>query len=61
MSATVYQFPNTSVQLYTVQDPGITWYEEGAIISDSQLKNDAAQLECSVEELVEEMLLKKTG
>jgi len=61
MSATLYQFPNMGVQLYSVEDPGITWYEEGAIISEAQLKNDAAQMECSVEELLEEMLLKKTG
>lgn len=61
MSATLYQFPNKGIQLYTVQDPGVTWYEEGAIISDTQLKNDAVQLECTVEDLLEEMLLKKTG
>lgn len=60
MSNVVYLFAKPStVQLYSVEDPGITWYEEGAIISEIQLKNDATRLQCSVEELKEEMLLKK--
>lgn len=60
MSNVVYLFAKPStVQLYSVEDPGLTCYEEGAVISEIQLKNDATQLQCSVEELKEEMLLKK--
>lgn len=59
MSNIVYLFPQTAVQLYKVEDPGITWYEEGAIISEIQLKNDCAELSCTVEEILDEMLVQK--
>ena len=60
MSNVVYLFAKPStVQLYTVQDPGVTWYEEGQVISEIQLKNDATQLQCSVEDILEEMLVQK--
>lgn len=60
MSNVVYLFAKPStVQLYSVEDPGLTWYEEGAIISEIQLKNDATQLQCSVEDILEEMLVQK--
>ena len=59
MSNVVQLFAKPTVQLYSVQDPGVTWYEEGQVISDSQLKNDATILDLAVEELLEEMLLIK--
>jgi len=59
MSTVVQLFAKPTVQLYSVQDPGVTWYEEGQVISDSQLKNDATILDLAVEELLEEMLLIK--
>lgn len=59
MSNVIQLFPQHNATLYRVEDPGVTWYEEGAVISDIQLKNDCATLNCSVEELKEEMLLKK--
>ena len=48
--------------LYKVEDPGLTWYEKGEIISDTQLQDDVQQLaveSCTVEWLKEEMLLQK--
>ena len=59
MSNVVQLFAKPTVQLYSVEDPGVTWYEEGQVISASQLKNDATILDLAVEELLEEMLLKK--
>jgi hypothetical protein len=59
MSNVVQLFAKPTVQLYSVVDPGVTWYEEGQVISDSQLKNDATILDLAVEELLEEMLLIK--
>jgi len=59
MSNVVQLFAKPTVQLYSVEDPGVTWYEEGQVISEIQLKNDATNLTCTVEDLLEEMLLKK--
>lgn len=59
MSNVVQLFAKPTVQLYSVEDPGITWYEEGQVISEIQLKNDATNLDIAVEDLLEEMLLKK--
>ena len=59
MSNVVQLFAKPAVQLYSVEDPGLTWYEEGQVISEIQLKNDATNLDIAVEELLEEMLLKK--
>jgi len=59
MSNVVQLFAKPTVQLYSVEDPGLTWYEEGQVISEIQLKNDAANLDIAVEEILEEMLLKK--
>ena len=57
MSNVIQLFPQHNATLYRVVDPGITWYEEGAVISDIQLKNDCAALSCSVEDILDEMLL----
>lgn len=59
MSNIIQLFPQSAVQLYSVTDPGLTWYEEGAVISEIQLKNDATQLQCNVEDLLDEMLVQK--
>lgn len=59
MSNVVYLFPKSTVQLYKVEDPGITFYEKGQVISEIQLKNDAQQVKCTVEDLLEEMLIQK--
>ena len=57
MSNVIQLFPQHNATLYRVEDPGITWYEEGAVISDIQLKNDCATLNCSVEDILDEMLV----
>jgi hypothetical protein len=57
MSNVIQLFPKCTATLYRVEDPGITWYEEGAIISSIQLKNDATALDCSVEDILDEMLV----
>jgi hypothetical protein len=60
MSNVIQLFPTSTVQLYKVEDPGLTWYEKGAIISETQLQDDAKHIEsCTVEWLKEEMLLQK--
>lgn len=59
MSNVVQLFAKPAVQLYSVEDPGLTWYEEGQVISEIQLKNDCAQLSCTVEEILDEMLVQK--
>lgn len=60
MSNVIQLFPTSTVQLYKVEDPGLTWYEQGAIISETQLQDDAKHIECcTVEWLKEEMLLQK--
>ena len=59
MSNIVYLFPQSTVQLYRVTDPGVTFYEQGAVISEIQLKNDAVEMDCTVEDLLSEMLVKK--
>ena len=57
MSNVIQLFPQHNATLYRVEDPGITWYEEGAIISSIQLKNDCAELSCTVEDILDEMLV----
>ena len=57
MSNVIQLFPQHNATLYRVEDPGLTWYEEGAVISDIQLKNDCAEYSCSVEEILDEMLV----
>jgi hypothetical protein len=57
MSNVIQLFPQHNATLYRVVDPGLTWYEEGAVISDIQLKNDCATLSCSVEDILDEMLV----
>ena len=48
------------MQLYKVEDPGLTWYEKGAIISETQIQNDVKHIGCcTVEWLKGEMLLQK--
>jgi hypothetical protein len=60
MSNVIQLFPTSTVQLYKVEDPGLTWYEKGAIISETQLQDDVEHMEsCTVEWLKEEMLLQK--
>ncbi len=58
MSNVVKLFPESDVQLYYVQDPGLTAFEIDTIISEIDIKNDACEM-YSVEELKNEMLLKK--
>jgi len=58
MGEVVQLFPrgnSKQITTYRVEDPGLTWYEEGQIISNIQLKNDATQLQCSVQDILEEM------
>ena len=57
MSTVIQLFPQHNATLYRVEDPGLTWYEEGAVISDIQLKNDCATLDVSVEDVLSEMLV----
>ena len=57
MSNVIQLFPKSTVQLYRVEDPGLTWYEEGAVISDIQLKNDCVHYNCAVEDILDEMLV----
>tara|TARA_R110002074_G_scaffold95047_1_gene207240 strand:+ start:1839 stop:2021 length:183 start_codon:yes stop_codon:yes gene_type:complete len=57
MSNVIQLFPQHNATLYRVEDPGLTWYEEGAVISDIQLKNDCATLDVSVEDVLSEMLV----
>jgi len=57
MSNVIQLFPQHNATLYRVEDPGLTWYEEGAIISDIQLKNDCATLNVTVEDVLSEMLV----
>ena len=52
MSNVVQLFAKPTVQLYSVEDPGVTWYEEGQVISEIQLKNDATNLDIAVEDLL---------
>ena len=58
MSNVVKLFPESDVQLYYVVDPGLTAFEIDTIISEIDIKNDACEM-YSVEELKNEMLLKK--
>ena len=60
MSNVVKLFQESDVQLYYVQDPGLTPFEIDSIISEIDIKNKASS-SCwnSVEELKNEMLLKK--
>ena len=55
MSNVVQLFNNNPVTVYRIVDPGVTWYEENQTVSAIQLKNDAATLECSVEDILDEM------
>lgn len=57
MSNVIQLFPQHTATLYRVEDPGLTWYEEGAVISDIQLKNDCATLNVTVEDVLSEMLV----
>ncbi len=57
MSNVIQLFPQHNATLYRVEDPGLTWYEEGAVISDIQLKNDCATLNVTVEDVLSEMLV----
>ena len=57
MSNVIQLFPKSTAVLYRVEDPGLTWYEQGAIISDIQLKNDCAEYSCAVEDVLDEMLV----
>jgi len=57
MSNVIQLFPQHNATLYRVEDPGLTWYEEGAVISDIQLKNDCATLDVTVEDVLSEMLV----
>jgi|TARA_R110000744_G_scaffold16558_1_gene45546 hypothetical protein len=62
MSNVIQLFPTATVQLYKVEDPGLTWYEQGEIISETQLQDDVQQLaveSCTVAWLKDEMLLQK--
>ncbi len=59
MSNIIQLFPQSTVQLYSVTDPGLTFYEMGAVISEIQLKNDAAELDITVDDLLDEMLVQK--
>ena len=58
MSNVVKLFQESDVQLYYVVDPGLTAFEIDTIISEIDIKNDACEM-YSVEELKNEMLLKK--
>ncbi len=58
MSNVVKLFQESDVQLYYVQDPGLTPFEIDTIISEIDIKNQARCWN-SVEELKDEMLLKK--
>jgi len=57
MSNVIQLFPKSTVQLYRVEDPGLTWYEAGAVISYIQLKNDCAELDCTIDDVLDEMLV----
>ncbi len=59
MSNVVKLFRESDVQLYYVQDPGLTPFEIDSIISEIDIKNEASSCWNSVEELKNEMLLKK--
>ena len=59
MSNVVKLFQESDVQLYYVVDPGLTAFEIDTIISEIDIKNDAFSYWNSVEELKNEMLLKK--
>ena len=58
MSNVVKLHKDLDVQLYYVVDPGLTGFEIDTIISEIDIKNDACEY-YSVEELKNEMLLKK--
>ena len=58
MSNVVKLFQESDIQLYYVQDPGLTPFEIDTIISEIDIKNQARCWN-SVEELKDEMLLKK--
>ena len=58
MSNVVKLFQESDVQLYYVVDPGLTAFEIDTIISEIDIKNDACEM-YSVEEIKNEMLLKK--
>ena len=58
MSNVVKLHKDLDIQLYYVVDPGLTGFEIDTIISEIDIKNDACEL-YSVEELKNEMLLKK--
>ena len=50
---------NTKQKLYTVVDPGITWYEPGQIVTLQQLKADADTIQEKYIDWRREMQLKK--
>ena len=58
MSNVVKLFQESDIQLYYVVDPGLTPFEIDIIISEIDIKNEARCWN-SVEELKNEMLLKK--
>ena len=58
MSNVVKLFQESDIQLYYVVDPGLTPFEIDIIISEIDIKNKARCWN-SVEELKDEMLLKK--
>ncbi len=58
MSNVVKLFQESDIQLYYVVDPGLTPFEIDTIISEIDIKNQARCWN-SVEELKDEMLLKK--
>ena len=57
MSNVIQLFPKSTVQLYRVEDPGLTWYEQGAVISYVQLMNDCAALDCTIDDVLDEMCI----
>jgi len=59
MSNVVKLFQESDVQLYYVVDPGLTPFWINSIISEIDIKNEANSCWNSVEELKNEMLLKK--
>ena len=59
MSNVVKLFQESDIQTYYVVDPGLTPFWIDSIISEIDIKNEANSSRHSVEELKNEMLLKK--
>lgn len=55
MSNVTELFPQHSVTVYRVIDPGLTWYEQDQTVCEIQLKNDAAHYNIPVEDILDEM------